>query len=565
MPLFTPPPSPDPVALFTAGRFADTVKATPPGKLRVRALLRLDRWDEALAEAEALARRTPDDSDANGLLALALLRAGRPEEAQAAAKRAGEGGFWALLAKATLLSVWDDKDEEAAPLVKKALALRRDEPEGWWLAAQTSQSEAEARTALARLAALRPKGHPFAEFADDLDALARTIGALRDSRRELERRRSQLRFPDTARLPFTQELGMIFVTVTINDVPLKLLFDTGAGGALVVSRSRTRRLGARFLTRTVIRGVQGKEESRMLRPRQVALGPLRFGPLPFREAGEMPVGEGIFGGALLDDYAVTIDFRASELRLKKVKPGAPAPSGGAAVLPFRQLFGGNLYVPLRLSAVPQDGKGFFLDAPLWSIVDTGAQTGLLSRRVAGALALGLPDEAKRTVQNDLAVGIGSTRASMTMDLVQRPFMLLGAGGLAHPVRFGIGASPLDEVISPGTSFETGALLGMPFLSRHKKVTFDYPNKRLVLEGAPPANPVTVSSNPALDPSRVPGPLPEGKRWVFSSDAGWAQVTAGTPFRGVPTTLPIRIAPGYRAYKIDRQSWVLWPTDDVVAH
>jgi hypothetical protein len=169
------------------------------------------------------------------------------------------------------------------------------------------------------------------------------------------------------------------------------------------------------------------------------------------------------------------------------------------------------------------------------------------------------------MKNNLPVGIGNTKATMTMDLVQRPFTLHGAGGLVHPVRLGIGASPLDEVISPGTSFETGALLGMPFLARYRKATFDYPNRRLILEGAPPADPVTIPDAPNLAPSRVPGPSEEGRQWVFSSDAGWAKLPARARPEGVPTTLPIRIAPGYRAYRTGKKDWGLWPMDGAIAH
>ncbi|MGC4043511.1 MAG: aspartyl protease family protein [Armatimonas sp.] len=565
--LFLPQVAPptEPTALFTAQRFADVAEQAAPGKLKIRALMRLDRWEQAQAEAELLVLQAPNDADSWGLLALTRLRGGQPEAAQKAvetAKKLGATSYWSLLAQATLLTVWDDKDKAANVLVKKAVAQRPNEPEGWWLALQTAETDADARPALVALKRLQPKGHPFDEFAGDYDVLLKSMTAMRESKQTMEHNKRQIVFPPTARIPIQQAMGMVFVTVTINGVPLKLLFDTGAGTGLLVDRNRTPELHATFLTKTVIRGVQGKDESRMLRPNSVALGAVKFGPLPLRESPDTPYCDGIFGGSLLMEYAVTLDFANSEMVLKRGKTFQPTDKK-AYTLPFKQLFGGNLYVPIRLNAPPLgEGQkaGWFVDAPFWAIIDSGAQTGLISRRLASALSLGLPDGMVRTIENNMPVGIGTSKASITMDLVQRPFSLLGPGGLSHPVRFGVGASPLDGVISPGTGFETGALLGMPFLSRYKRVTFDYPNKRLILEGAPPSELATTDTDGIRNPTRVPNSdLPEGKHWIFGSDSGWLQVSSNFAPKGTPTTLPLTIAPGYRAIRLDKSTWVLVPS------
>ncbi len=535
--------------------------APASGRALIRELRRADRWEDALIQAELLAASGPLDSNALGLLALCQFRAGRPEDAvKTVEKIKNSENFWALLARATLLATWDDDEKSASKLVQKALTLSPDDPDGWWLMLQTSQTEAEAKRAIEKLKKLKPKGYPFDEFMGDLDAMGRSVVAMNASRAEFSRRRKQIFLPESARIPMIQELGMIFVTVTINGKPFKLLFDTGAGNALLADRAPARKLRAKFLTNTVIRGVQGKESAQVLRPRSVGLGPLRLGPLPLRVAADTPMCDGIFGGALLDDYAVTLDFARSVLVLKKGKKGAGTPGKDAFVLPFRQLYGGNLYVPLRLlaPATPESERTFSLETPLWAIVDTGAQTGMISRRLARILALGLPEDSVRTVENAMSVGIGNTKSMMKLDIVPRPFSLLGPGGLAHPVNYGIGASPLDDVISSGTGLETGALLGMPFLMRYKKVTFDYPNKRLILDGAPPAPPVTIPDDEKRSASKVPvTPAGEGKTWVFVTDAGRWTALGNLP-KGVPALAPFAIPPGYRALRIDKLSWALIP-------
>lgn len=568
MPLFVLPlvaPAADPSALFTAQRFTEVAEQATPGKLKIRALLRLDRWEQALAEAEQLVREAPNDADNWGLLALTRLRGGQPEEAlkaTATARKLGPESYWSLMAQATLLSVWDDKDKAANALVKNAVKLRPGEPEGWWLALQTSAVASDARQAILALKHLKPKGHPFDEFSGDYAVLLQTINSLRESRETLEKNKKEIVLPPTARIPIQHSMGMLFVTMTINGVPLKLLFDTGAGSALLVDKNRAPELKATFLTQTVIRGVQGKDTSRMLRPRTVNLGSLKFGPLPLREGPDTPFCDGIMGGALLDDYAVTVNFEHGEMDLKKGKGFQPTDKQ-AYVLPFKALFGGNLYVPMRISAAPRPGEstgGFLIDAPFWGIVDTGAQTGIISRRLAAALALCMPEGTVRTMQNDMPMGIGTSKSTMTLDLVQRPFSLIGPGGLNHPVRFGVGASPLDKVVSPGTNFETGALLGMPFLSHYKRVTFDYPNRRLILEGAPSSPPETAEVDGIRDPSRVPNTEPEqGFEWVFYSSAGWTLIPEGRKAQGTPTTLPFTIAPGYRAIRPpEKPYWILVP-------
>jgi hypothetical protein len=531
------------------------------GRVLVRQLRRLDRWEDALFQAEQLVQSEPLDSNALGLLALCQLRAGRPEDAlKTIEKLKTSESFWALLARATLLATWDDDEKAASKLVQKALTLSPDDPDGWWLALQTSQTEGEAKKAIEKLKQLKPKGYPFDEFIGDLDSMGLSLVALNDSRKEFYRRRKQIFLPKSAIIPMIQEQGMLFVVVKIDNKPFKLLFDTGAGNALLADRAPARRLRAKFLSNTVIRGVQGKETARILRPKSVGVGPLRLGPVPLRVAADTPMCDGIFGGALLDDYAVTLDFAQSALVLKKGKKGAGTPGKGAFVLPFRQLYGGNLYVPLRISALatPDAERTFSLETSLWAIVDTGAQTGMVSRRIARTLALGLPDDAVRTVENAMPVGIGNTKSTMKLDIVPRPFSLMGPGGLSHPVTYGIGASPLDDVISTGTGFETGALLGMPFLMRYKKVTFDYPNKRLILEGAPPVPPVTiVSDEKRLSLVAPTTPAGEGKTWVFVTDAGRWTALPALP-KGTPTLAPFTLPPGYRALRIDKQSWALTP-------
>ena len=575
MPFFLP--AADPAALFAQNRFADAADAarkSGESQVLIRALLRLDRWDEALGEAEDAARTHPADADLLGLLALAQVRAGRPgdalKSARAARKLAPES-YFALVSESMLLSQWLDNEKAALPLAQKATRLRPDRPEGWWTLLQALDGPKGAPPVIARLQALRPRGHPFEDFLSDLGTLHATMEALERNRKRLESENGTA-FPDTVRLPITRELGMVFVETEVNGKKVKLLFDTGASNALVLDADVSRLVRPKFLSETIVRGVQGKAASRLLVAEKVSVGAVKLGRVPFREVADTPMCDGIFGGALLDRYAVTLDFGRGELLLRRVKNGkalgdlppireATGPVKSYAV-PFRQ-FSGNLYVPLTLVAAQAAGPTFSLSSPLWAILDTGAQSGILSQRLAGALASGLPSEQVRTVSSEAPVGVGTTSAKMVMTMVPRPFFLTFEGGLTRPVPYGIGASPLDKVISPGTGFETGALLGMPFYAQYRRVTFDYPNKKLVLETdeTEAALVPVASADPKRDPSKAPAePAGDGKAWVFVTSAGsWVRMSADSLPKGASAAAPFALPPGYRALKLDKADWVLIPT------
>lgn len=578
MPFVLPPVAP--AALFAQNRFdaaAEAARKSGESQVLIRALLRLDRWDEALGEAEDAVRTRPTDADLLGLLALAQLRAGRPDDAlksARAARKLAPESYFALLAESALLSQWLNDDKAALPLAQKATKLRPDRPEGWWTLLHTLNGPKDAPSIIAKLQALKPKGHPFDEQLSDLGALNDTMEALERNRKRLESKSGAV-YPDTARLPITRELGMVFVETDVNGKKVKLLFDTGASNALVLDADVARLVRPKFLSKTIVRGVQGKATSRLLVAERVSIGDVKLGRVPFREVADTPMCDGIFGGGLLDRYAVTLDFGRGELLLRRVKNGkimGNLPPIRAAVgpvktytTPFRQ-FSGNLYVPLTLTASPTAEGTFSLAAPLWAILDTGAQMGLISQRLAGALATGLPAEQVRTVTTDAPAGIGTTSAKMTMTMVPRPLFLTLEGGLTQPVPYAIGASPLDKVISPGTNFETGAILGMPFYSSFRRATFDYPNKKLILETdeEKPALVPEKKPNAITNPSEVPNVPIFARNYIqiFYSGTGWVQVPDDFPTKhlhGIPISLPFTIAPSYRAVKReDKAGWVLIP-------
>ena len=587
-PLFCLPPpasTQTPAALFAADRFADAARAVATDasgrNIKIRALLRLDRWDEALGEAEDAVRLFPRDADLLGLLALAQFRGGQPDDALKSARGArlmDSESYFGLLAEATLLSQWQDDDKKALPLARRAAALRPDRPEGWWILLQTLDGPQDAPKVIAALRALHPKGHPFDEQVGDIGAMTDTIAALQRTRRRLTLSRDN-RLPDMARIPMARAMDMIFVDTMVNGRSVRLLFDTGASNALVLDAPIAKKVHPTFLTNTIVRGVQGKEASRLLVARNVSLGPVRLGSLPMREVADTPMCDGIFGGALLERYAVTLDFGRGELLLRRVKGGKAVgtlpPIRGAAgpirtyTVPFRRAFGGNLYVPLRLVAPPSAPDTFSVRSPAWAILDTGAQMGLISQRLAGALGAGLPPESVRSISTSAPVGLGSTSSKIELTLAQRPFSLLLGGGLVHPVAFGIGASPLDRVISPGTGFETGAILGIPFLSRYKRATFDYPNKVLILETDESPAIAPPDAQGQADPSHVPSStVAEGKRWVFAGKT-WALLPVGTTATGVRSAAPFDLAPGYISLRRPGEkpgapeSWWLLPPKSIL--
>jgi len=294
-----PPTQASAEAAFAQGKFDDARKAyerlirsdlRPAGPRLglIQTLLRLDRWRDALREAQAAALAGPADADARGLLALAEMRAGRPDAASADAKQAqalDKDNYWGLVA-AGRLADWNGRRKESRGFFSRATVLHPERPDAWlglWDDADANRL-GEADLAVAkRCLALDPKGQPFdgempflRNLVDRESAFWRGFDA--DPAFHLsEADKKQESY--SAVFPIQRQGDYVMVSVKVNDQPFRLLFDTGASG-LLLTRKAARRLALPDLAKSLVSGLQGSAPASLQRADTLSLGPVTFHSIP---------------------------------------------------------------------------------------------------------------------------------------------------------------------------------------------------------------------------------------------------------------------------------------------
>lgn len=485
-------------AAFAQGKFDDArkmyerlVKSDPraagPRLGLVQTLLRLDKWRDALREAQAATLAAPADADARGLLALAEMRAGRPDAALTASKQAlasDKDDYWGLVA-AGRVAEWDARHTESRAFFTRATVLRPERPDAWlglWDDADENHLDEAEIAAARKYLALDPKGQPFDRETPHLKGFVQNEI---DFWRKFE---TSPAFqvagsgPDasyTATLPLQRAGDYVTVTVGINGQTFHLLFDTGAGG-LLLSRKAAKRLALPDLADSQVSGVQGSAPAKLQRAETMTLGSLTLHSIPLtviESAGE--TGDGILGGDVLDQYAVTLDFDNSTMTLTR-GPGAghmARPHTSVSTLPLHT-FVGHLFV----SAHAREQAAGAPDRPFWAVLDTGAETNFFSMVLTRDLSA-------HTIHDDWHEGsfkerTGIGNSSMKVDYCLTPAKVKltfdGSDHVSNQVGLN-GESVLDQQISPDADFETGMLLGIPTLNQHSRVTIDYPHHLLTFE------------------------------------------------------------------------------------
>lgn len=482
-------------AAFAAGKFDDARKmderlvesdprAAGPRLGLVQALLRLDKWRDALREARAATLAAP--ADARGLLVLAEMRAGEPDAAASGSKQAlapDKDDYWGLVA-AGRAAEWEARHAESRAFFTRATALRPERPDAWlglWDDADENHLDEAEIAAARKYLALAPKGQPFDHETPYLKGFVQNE---LDFWRKFE---TSPAFqvagvgPDascTASLPIQRAGAYVTVTVGINGQTFHLLFGIGAGG-LLLSRKAAKRLALPDLADSQVSGVQGSAPARLQRAETMTLGSLtlHFIPLTVIEsAGE--TGDGILDGDVLDQYAVTLDFDNSTMTLTR-GPGAghmARPHCSVSTLPFHT-FGDHLFV----SAHAQEEAASAPDRPFWAILDTGAETNFFSLVLTRDLSAHTihDDWREGSFKERAGIGNSSMKVDYCLTLAKVKLTFDGSDHVSNQIGLN-GESVLDQQISPDSDFETG-MLGIPTLNQHSRVTIDYPHHLLTFE------------------------------------------------------------------------------------
>lgn len=548
----------------------------------VRTLLRLDQWQEALKDAREAVQRAPRNADVQGLYGLAAMRAGDPETAASAAATAlalNPNSYWALIVSGRI-SLWNDRAALARRYFRQAAQLRPQEPDAWLgflLSGNESSSDEEEMKAAQTYLRLAPAGQPHVWMVPAIKLLLKNWPALRHTYGRVGSFGTVMPRPGAASLapgnkgtdavtsvPLQRRRQGLFIPVQINGQVLHLLFDTGGGRNLVLSKAAAKRVHLPVLAHLIVSGLQGTQSSDCLYAARMRIGVLTLRSIPMdaidRPAGE---GDGIFGGAILNKYRVTLDLLHDRMLLfggPIQARSASAPETASIVVPFHNL-GNNVILPVQA-----DGeKG-------WALFDTGADESYLSMRFAKSLAAQPPKVKVLETTLNGSFGIGGSRH-------------LRAAGFEKPIRVSLGPSSepsfrlgpadtvvgiaaLDDDINPAQGFESSLLLGLSFLNQFASVTIDYPGH--VLRFVPTvtlASKEKTADNPTLDPAQLPPySIEQGYRWVWWSDQ-WVQLPQGTKLAPVAPAAqgqvpPFQVPLGYRPLQYKPQEpgerWMLVP-------
>lgn len=266
---------------------------------------------------------------------------------------------------------------------------------------------------------------------------------------------------------------LILVPVHVNERgPYEFILDTGASLCLI-SQELSATLGVPVEGEKEARGAAGPVRLGLGRVSSMTVGSARRLDLQVGITDELrriaavirsPV-DGDLGFDFLKDFALTIDYPASVLRL------VPAPADGHAsgsqprdgALPFELVSASK---PLILLPVGVNGEG-----PFQFAVDTGSSRTMLSRELAERLAIETIDDAPATGGGGQVEILAGKVESLTV-------------GNATVRDLAIGAADFLTVLSAALGVELDGVLGYNFLNQFE-VTIDYPRGTVGLVPAAP--------------------------------------------------------------------------------
>ncbi len=324
--------------LFAEGKFnqardayAQAARSDPknaaPRLGLLRTYLRLDDWQSAVSEGQKATAALPANPDVHGLLGMALMRAGRPKQAEAEAGKAlalNPKSYWGLVARGRVL-IFNEQKGEAHEVLTRAFDLHPEWPEASFYLLRTlddKTSDEEGRKIYGAYLKSNPKGHPHNLMMDGLSRILDTYNPNNayDKKTDADKKpeastkpgkkAGEITFeaigaineqtlkdadagkikPVTIVIPFErykEDNQTILIPLSINGVRMRLLFDTGAGHGISVAGPAAERLNLPAIYKTFARGVSGKEEVRVGRAQEMKIGPQMFKNIPCGNGGNL--------------------------------------------------------------------------------------------------------------------------------------------------------------------------------------------------------------------------------------------------------------------------------------
>lgn len=461
-----------PDLLFEKGEFARArsgYRALHHYEGELRALLRLDRWQEAITVGEKVTVPTPEGE---GLLALAYLRGGQPQRAQQSAEWAAQrdpGAYWPVVALGALALRWQANRDTARGYLRRATQQQSEIAEGWlWLLSVVATPD-EALHATAALTRLAPRGYPFEFWSQPLRLSAQNQPVVNRAFPEGPMFCPGVSLPPVYTLPLKRDpRGMLYFDARIEGQPMRLLYDTGGGHHFMLTPQALARLHPTFVASTMLTGIQGQSAGRLYRAEQLQLGALELKRLLIESApGNLGGFDGLIGWRVLGERVQRLDLRENTLTLLE----KPAPLESVGIWLPLHLVSDQPVVQVHCRRRGRTGRN-----SLWAILDTGATQDFFSLRAGAQLTSRFRRDRLQTT-----MGIGQSHPQIERRTHTVGYELLTPESrLLASYSQATAASFLDRVHNPATGFEHGLLLGMDFLSRFSVIELDPTGRRVRL-------------------------------------------------------------------------------------
>lgn len=422
---------------------------------------RADNWQASLELAHAALEKHPDEASLRGLIARALWRGGKIDQAEHVIdtinKDTDDRVALTVSIETRLARGQRERATTAARRLEKlgpASATERYQI----LAVRLANDQLEGLADLLRKAAQQvdpDNGYPEVYLEEMLDGLPEFFAAIGTEPI------NQISHYGAAEMPMIMAIRLPYCEAMINGQgPYRLIVDTGGSITLSLDDDVARELKLKSLGSASIRGITGKQESQQSLVDELQIGEITCRRVMTRTFALPDVMEfaadGIIGTGLFARGRMMLDFENARLRIA-ASSDQPAPGSPADL---RVVGDAKLMAPIRLQ-----------DRYAVALLDSGADVAAVSP----AQLRELFPERKLTTLPAAGLGVGEG-GSPGISLA--PGVKLEIWGRTYENYAGIGLDVLDSLLSPILGIQTQVLLGMPVFRDMKSCTIDYPQCRM---------------------------------------------------------------------------------------